>query len=154
MLSYLSEKNLDAWLGGYARHLAANIVKPSVEGPRHLLFAICDHYEPLFDTSTTAIGDARVRAWEEGYPAIHGRFRDADGRPPRHSFFFPGEQYLPRWMDVLAKLTKDDLGEVELHEAHHALTVGVDEIKGLGDVIVEVAVVGLVVLSHERALRA
>lgn len=118
MSSYLTEKNLDAWLGGYARHLARNVVKPAVRGPRHLLFAICDHYEPLWDTSTVAIGDARVRAWAEGYPAICGRFRDADGRPPRHSFFFPGEQYLPRWLDALAKLAKDGFGEVELHMHH------------------------------------
>ncbi len=118
MLDYLREKNLDAWLGGYARHLASNVVKPTVEGPRHLLFAICDHYEPLWDTSTTAHGDARVQAWAEGYPAVHGRFRDADGHMPRHSFFFPGEQYVPRWLDALAKLTKDGFGEVELH-LHH-----------------------------------
>ncbi len=118
MLSYLEEKNLDAWLGGYARHVLKNLRKPHVEGPRHLLFAVCDHYEPLWDTSTSALGDARVRAWAEGYPALCSQFRDADGRPPRHSFFFPGEQYVPRWMDALAKLTKDDFAEVELH-LHH-----------------------------------
>ena len=118
MLSYLEEKNLDAWLGGYARHVLKNLRKPHVEGSRHLLFAVCDHYEPLWDTSTSALGDARVRAWAEGYPALCSQFRDADGRPPRHSFFFPGEQYVPRWMDALAKLTKDDFAEVELH-LHH-----------------------------------
>ncbi|MEZ4301693.1 MAG: hypothetical protein R3B70_42555 [Polyangiaceae bacterium] len=118
MLSYITEKNLDAWLGGYARHLARNVVKPKVHGPRHLLFAICDHYEPLWDSNSTALGDARMQAWSDGYPAVHREFRDADGFMPRHSFFFPGEQYTPRWMDALAKLTKDGFGEVELHMHH------------------------------------
>ena len=118
MLDYIQEKNLDAWLGGYAKHLARNVLSPKVEGPRHLLFAICDHYEPLFDSNDTALGDARVKAWAEGYPALCGRFRDADGHHPKHSFFFPGEQYIPRWMDALAKLTKGGFGEVELH-LHH-----------------------------------
>lgn len=117
-MGYLSDKNMDAWLGGYARHLAKSAVAPAVEGTRHLLFAICDHYEPLFDSCNTALGDARVRAWAEGYPALCGKFRDADGMAPRHSFFFPGEQYIPRWMDALAKLTKDGFGEVELHMHH------------------------------------
>ena len=83
MLDYLREKNLDAWLGGYARHLASNVVKPTVEGPRHLLFAICDHYEPLWDTITTAHGDARVQAWAEGYLIIQ--------RPSRYTLV-----HLPR----------------------------------------------------------
>jgi hypothetical protein len=45
-------------------------------------------------------------------------FRDTDGRPPRHSFFFPGEQYTPIFLDPLADLARRGFGEVELH-LHH-----------------------------------
>ena len=59
-----------------------------------------------------------MRAWLDGYPALAEPFRDADGRPPRHSFFFPGEEYRPGYLDALASLARRGLGEVELH-LHH-----------------------------------
>jgi hypothetical protein len=37
---------------------------------------------------------------------------------PRHSFFFPGEEYQPSYLERLARLTKGGFGEVELH-LHH-----------------------------------
>src|SRR6185436_1032180 len=124
-LARLRAKNLHGWTAGYARWLARSALpraqaafRPG-NGPRHLLFAFCDHYEPLWKAHTDRPrGHERVRAWHHGYPVMAGPFRDADGRPPRHSFFFPGEEYDPGWLDALAKLTKDDFGEVELH-LHH-----------------------------------
>ncbi|HVR61911.1 MAG TPA: hypothetical protein VMU50_08430 [Polyangia bacterium] len=59
-----------------------------------------------------------MQAWHQRYPALAGEFRDADGRPPRHSFFFPGEQYAPAFIEPLADLARRGFGEVELH-LHH-----------------------------------
>ena len=118
MLSRLLSKNLHTWLGGYARHIARDVTQRTYTGTRHLLFAVCDHYEPLWREPGGAVADARVDAWAEGYPALARAFRDADGFAPRHSFFFPGEQYNPRHLDQLADLARLDLGEVELH-LHH-----------------------------------
>jgi hypothetical protein len=118
-------KNLHVWAAGYARWLAGSALpraraalRPEAEGPRHLLFAFCDHYEPLWKTKDRAVGRDRVRAWHHGYPALAAPFRDADGHPPRHSFFFPGEEYEPEYLDALASLASRGLGEVELH-LHH-----------------------------------
>jgi hypothetical protein len=47
-----------------------------------------------------------------------GCFRDSDGRPPRHSFFFPIEQYRHEYLDDLAELCREGYGEVEVH-LHH-----------------------------------
>ena len=69
-------------------------------------------------TPIVAVGAERVRAWLDGYPALVGPYRDSDGRPPRHSFFFPGEEYQPGYLDALASLARRGLGEVELH-LHH-----------------------------------
>ena len=118
MLARLKSKNLHTWLPGYARFLVENARAPRVEGPRHLLFAFCDHYEPLFGGVSEAVGDERVRAWEVDYPKMAERYRDADGEPPKHSFFFPGEQYVPSYLERLARLAEGGFGEVELH-LHH-----------------------------------
>ena len=122
----LRDKNLHVWTAGYARwaaratagRAAAALRREPARGPRHLLFAFCDHYEPLWKTKDRGVGAARVRAWSEGYPALTADFRDSDGRAPRHSFFFPGEEYEPGYLDALAELARRGLGEVELH-LHH-----------------------------------
>src|SRR6185369_16282539 len=98
-------KNLHTWTAGYARWLARSAVPRARAalrrngGPRHLLFAFCDHYEPLWKTRDRDIGRERVRVWHHQYPSLAAPFRDADGRPPRHSFFFPGEEYEPEYLD-------------------------------------------------------
>ncbi|HEX9103610.1 MAG TPA: hypothetical protein VF997_15465, partial [Polyangia bacterium] len=118
-IARLRDKHLDKWMGGYVRDLWRRArERPRVDGPRHLLFAFCDHYEPLWKTRDDAHGRARVAAWAEAYPALAREFRDSDGCPPRHSFFFPGEQYAPEYLEPLAALAGRGLGEVEVH-LHH-----------------------------------
>jgi hypothetical protein len=114
----LEGKHLSRWARGYAQHLAGRAVQRTYRGTRHLLFALCDHYEPLWGGADDVLGQQRVRAWEESYPRITARYRDADGRPPQHSFFFPGEQYAPVYLEALARLARAGFGEVELH-LHH-----------------------------------
>src|SRR5262249_5726274 len=59
-----------------------------------------------------------VTRWVTEYPRQFGDFRDSDGRPPRHSFFYPIEQY-DRWeVDRIADLCARGYGEVEVH-LHH-----------------------------------
>jgi hypothetical protein len=111
-------RNVHRWLLGYAKAaLRRRDVEPHA-GPKHLLVAVCDHYEPLWGDATEQKGTARVQRWLTRYPQLVQGLRDADGRPPRHSFFFPGEQYRPQYLDALAQLAKVGLGEVEVH-LHH-----------------------------------
>jgi hypothetical protein len=117
--SYLREKQLHLWLGGFLRHsLKTRLLGLKVQQPRHLLFAFCDHFEPLWGKATDEVGQDRVAAWVEGYPRLTAPFRDADGHHPQHSFFFPGEQYRPQFLEDLATLARQQLGEVEFH-LHH-----------------------------------
>lgn len=124
MLSRLRRKNLHTWARGYARHLVslagerARRAVAGSAGPRHLLFALCDHYEPLWAGADDVTGRARTAAWRDGYPVLARDFVDADGRPPRHSYFFPGEEYRPEFLEDLAELAEAGLGEVEVH-LHH-----------------------------------
>lgn len=117
MLTRLRSKNLHTWLPDYGRHLVRRARAPQPRGPRHILFALCDHYEPLWGGAPEAIGRQRVDAWAERYPALD-EFRDSDGRPPRHGWFFPGEEYRAHFLDQLAALARRGFGEVELH-LHH-----------------------------------
>jgi hypothetical protein len=87
------------------------------------MFAFCDHHEPLWATTDPVVGRARMAAWHQGYPALARNFRDADGRSPRHSFFFPGEDYDPSYLESLADLARGGFGEVELHIHHDGDTV-------------------------------
>lgn len=117
MLGRLRKKNLHTWLPDYARHFVRRARAPQPDGPRHLLFALCDHYEPLWGHAPDDVGRARVDAWSARYPALD-EFRDSDGRPPRHGWFFPGEEYRPYFLDRLAQLARRGFGEVEFH-LHH-----------------------------------
>jgi hypothetical protein len=118
MLARLRSKNLGNWLGPWLRDRVGAALGPRPRGLRHLIFAVCDHYEPLWNGGSLETGRARVSTWTEGYPACFDEFRDADGRPPRHSFFFPGEQYAPELLEPLADLARRGYGEVEVH-LHH-----------------------------------
>jgi hypothetical protein len=118
MLASLRDKNLHTWLLSYLAQRLKRMGSRESVGLRHLLFAFCDHYEPLWSGATLEVGEARVRFWEENYPRLASGFRDADGLSPRHSFFFPADHYDPRLLDPLTALVRAGQGEVELH-LHH-----------------------------------
>jgi hypothetical protein len=86
--------------------------------PVRLLLCVADHFEPRHGKPSAAMEEARVARWVEDYPRLLGDFRDSDGRPPRHSFFFPLEEYEPEHLDALAGLCRAGYGEVEVH-LHH-----------------------------------
>ena len=123
MLDRLRKKNLHQWLPDYGRHLVRRARAARPDGVRHVLFALCDHYEPHWGKAPDDIARARVDAWAEGYPKLASEFRDSDGRPPRHGFFFPGEEYQPYYLDRLAELARGGFGEVEVHLHHDGDTV-------------------------------
>ena len=122
MFERIRSKNLHTWLRGYAEHLWVQSQRTRCDGLRHVMFALCDHYEPLWGQPDDAVGEQRVRVWQEGYPKLAAEFRDADGRPPQHTFFFPGEEYRPAFFDRLESLIVDGFGEVEIHLHHDDAT--------------------------------
>jgi hypothetical protein len=113
----IRKKNLHQWLPDYARHIVRRARTPHVDGERHLMFALCDHYEPHWGRAPDDVARARVDTWAERGVAL-AEFRDSDGRPPRHGFFFPGEEYQPYYLDRLGELARAGFGEVEFH-LHH-----------------------------------
>lgn len=113
----LRDQHLDRWLGTYLAERHRRL-SPQPGEPVHLLLCIADHYEPKWNAAPPAVARGRIDYWVNNYPRQLGRFRDSDGRPPRHTFFYPAEEYESNYLDALADLCADGYGEVEIH-LHH-----------------------------------
>ncbi len=113
----LRQRHLERWLLPYLAH-APRRRAPGSHEEVHVLLCIADHYEPKFQNPTPEVARARVRRWVEDYPRNLGGFVDSDGRPPRHTFFYPIEEYEAEHLDALAGLCAAGLAEVEVH-LHH-----------------------------------
>src|SRR5262245_60240992 len=105
------------WLGPYlcSAHKRSS---PSEDVPIHVLLCVCDHFEPKLGSARPAVADERMSRWVNGYANQFARFHDSDGRPPRHTYFYPVEEYEPRYLEALAGLCRSGFGEVEVH-LHH-----------------------------------
>jgi hypothetical protein len=61
----------------------------------------------------------RVERWQDAWPKIaEDAPRDADGKRPKYTFFYPQEEYRPELMEPLAEMTRAGIGDVEVH-IHH-----------------------------------
>lgn len=116
-LAKLFGKEMHLWFDGWMQD---RLRKRALPWPRetHLLFSICDHYEPLHGGVSYEVGKRRVEVWREQYPKLAEGLRDVNGRPPQHSFFFPGEEYHADFLEPLGELVEQGFGEVEVH-LHH-----------------------------------
>jgi hypothetical protein len=113
-------RNAQRWLPGYLAARAARFAAPVPPATTvDVMFCIADHYEPDHHGADGPTRRARVMRWVDEYPRLAEGLRDADGRPPRYSFFFPAEIYAPELVAPLAALCHDGLGEFDVH-LHHS----------------------------------
>jgi len=107
---------LDRWLPSY---LLRDRRRPAAtaENPAHVFLAVCDHFEPFHHTDKAGALRA-LSDWEALWPPLVEAFRDSSGRGPRHSFFYPVEQYDEEVIERLAALCEKTGSEVEVH-LHH-----------------------------------
>ncbi|HQY82687.1 MAG TPA: hypothetical protein PK818_07895, partial [Thermomonas sp.] len=110
----LRSRNMHIWIVDYLRRPA----RPPVDGPTHVMFCFVDHFEPMWGKADADTQHRRVERWCRDYRALASRHRDADGRPPQHTFFYPEEEYVPELLDQLAALCGEGYGEIEVH-LHH-----------------------------------
>jgi hypothetical protein len=96
--------------------------------PVHLIFALADHFEPSHDPvnarqrAPRVEQERRLDSWTREYPKIVDRWRDHDGRPLVHSYFYPAEQYDEGLIEMLAEHCHAGWGEIEVH-LHHGFRV-------------------------------
>jgi SAM-dependent methyltransferase len=100
--------------------------QPPAVKPVHLLIAVADHFEPSISPESPwrfahrDDQERRLERWCREYPKLAGPWRDADGQPFRHTYFYPAEQYDKVLLDRLAEHCRAGWGEVEIH-LHHGV---------------------------------
>ncbi|MFN7139920.1 MAG: hypothetical protein ACK4UN_11335 [Limisphaerales bacterium] len=107
-------KGLNIWLPSYLKQQAW---KPVPGNVTDILISVCDHYEP-FHHADKKTAMTRLAGWKKGWPELISEFQDSDGIRPRHSFFYPIEQYDPDVLNEISELCQLSGGEVEIH-LHH-----------------------------------
>ncbi|RKF14566.1 hypothetical protein DBZ36_17160 [Alginatibacterium sediminis] len=108
---------MEGWIFSYLKNRFSP--KAKVNGPTHILFCFVDHYEPQWGKTTTYEQECeRVDRWHRDYPKVAGKFVDADGCYPKHSFFYPEEEYRFEHLEKIADLCARGFGEIEVH-IHH-----------------------------------
>ena len=99
----------------------------SPRGPVHLVIAMADHFEPAIDPAggqkraSRSEQERRLEWWSHEYPEAVDRWRDHDGRPFVHTYFYPAEQYDEALVQLLADHCHAGWGEVEVH-LHHGMS--------------------------------
>jgi len=95
-------------------------------GPVHLMIALADHFEPAIHPEggqrrvARSEQERRLEWWVGEYPEAVDCWRDSDGRPFVHTYFYPAEQYDEGLLQVLAHHCHAGWGEVEVH-LHHGV---------------------------------
>jgi hypothetical protein len=109
-------RGAEQWLWSYlTRERHAKRISP--EQPLHACIAVCDHFEPLHHTDKAGALRA-IADWQEAWPQRVETYQDSSGRGPRHSFFYPVEQYDSDLIAPLADICQQTGSEVEIH-LHH-----------------------------------
>jgi hypothetical protein len=112
------------WLVRYPLWRAAEIARRPWEArrPCHLILVVANHFEPGWSAHGGWVDPGtqreRLRGWCAQARRIGAAVRDSDGKPFRHTYFYPGEQYDSAQLEMLAALQQDGFGEVEVH-LHH-----------------------------------
>lgn len=97
-----------------------------VREPVHLIMAVADHFEPAIDPEDgqkrvpRSEQERRLEWWSREYPKAAGRWRDHEGLPFVHTYFYPAEQYDDGLLQILAEHCHSGWGETEVH-LHHGI---------------------------------
>lgn len=110
-------KAADKWFPGYLAWLGKRPRQPVTD----LVLTVCDHFEPFHHTDKQG-ALARMHHWQSRLPEVIAGQEDADGCLPRHTFFYPIEQYDREIIDELEKLARITGNEVEVHLHHQGET--------------------------------
>jgi hypothetical protein len=110
-------------LPSYAWH---KLTRHVPRGPVHLMIALADHFEPSIVPENGMLRapyaeqERRLDFWCRECPRLADTWRDSDGYPFVHTYFYPAEQYDHRLIQQLAEHCDRGWGEIEIH-LHHGI---------------------------------
>lgn len=115
----IRERGLDSWLPTYLREtlLRRNLRRKRRQQLTHILFLVCDHFEPRHGVKRPEDAISRIRTWHTGYRQLQEHQHTRYGLKPLHTWFYPPHHGLEH-LAALASMAYDGLGEVELHYHH------------------------------------
>jgi hypothetical protein len=85
--------------------------------PIDVIVLFADHFEPARRFGDEAAVES-VRTWCAAYEQLASKHRDADGRPPQHTWFYRYDYPNPGCLEALSRCVFHGFGEVEFH-LHH-----------------------------------
>ena len=110
-------RHAEIWLAPYIKNRlrrAANSVKP-----KRAWITVADHYEPLGRSPSLDRAREKVAEWRDKWPRIAEHApRDAAGKPPQYTFFYPQEEYRSDLIEGIAEIARLGVADVEVH-LHH-----------------------------------
>ena len=111
------------WLARYPWVRLKSLMEAAAYERKHVIVTVANHFEPSWSEGGLldhASQMKRLKAYRKMAQATGDEIRDVDGTKFRHTNFYPGEQYHPEILEVMAEMQADGLGEVEVH-LHHGV---------------------------------
>lgn len=111
------------WLMRYPISRLGSFWEQTAFEKKHIIFTVANHFEPswsesgLLDHKSQMV---RLKEYHRMARETGDAVRDADGTKFRHTNFYPGEQYHPEILEIMAGMQAEGLGEVEVH-LHHGV---------------------------------
>jgi len=129
----LKSRNMQIWIISY---IWSKFSKKKEYSHKHIYVCLADHYEPYFANVDEKTARGLVDAWIKQYREIATKHTDSFGNHPKHSYFYPIEEYDEYIMEQLKLICSEGLGDVDIHLHHdddnaENLTKTLDDFKTL-----------------------
>lgn len=112
------KKELQFWLFSYIWQRAAALAGGPKPPERHIIIAICDHFDFGSRGKYESGEESLFKLWEKRYPHLAMKHRDSGGVKLQHTWFFPPHYNRGNYLERLVKLCSEGYGEIEMH-LHH-----------------------------------
>lgn len=112
----LRARNMQYWIWSYVQQLFSK--KEDITVTKNIYVSLVDHYEPYFDNVSQEQARHLVAEWIKKYKDVSSKHTDSNGNHPKHTYFYPEEEYDEWILNEISKICHDDLGDVEIH-LHH-----------------------------------
>lgn len=99
------------WFPSYVKAALSSSSDGGPTGPKHLIFLICDHFEP-------GKGTVLLDEWLDRYQEVVRKHRDSYGNHVKRTLHYPIEQFSDAQIERMLPLCRSGMAEIEVH-LHH-----------------------------------